>query len=160
MARAAATVGRTQNRDPVSTGADVADQRITACLRPSIDQYADIDVAAGSIIGHAEFLGPQHEFANRGRYVANCVNGACRPFALKSHDVLEHSLREPVPTPDQVRAGFRLKTLHSVTGEWINASAGNKSGCVRLRSASRSEEHTSELQSPDHLVCRLLLEKK
>src|SRR5207244_11029217 len=24
---------------------------------------------------------------------------------------------------------------------------------------SRSEEHTSELQSPDHLVCRLLLEK-
>src|SRR5258708_24783916 len=27
---------------------------------------------------------------------------------------------------------------------------------VRLR----SEEHTSELQSPDHLVCRLLLEKK
>src|SRR5947208_13223921 len=27
-------------------------------------------------------------------------------------------------------------------------------------SCSRSEEHTSELQSPDHLVCRLLLEKK
>src|SRR5258708_28931423 len=31
----------------------------------------------------------------------------------------------------------------------------------RPRSRSRrSEEHTSELQSPDHLVCRLLLEKK
>src|SRR5258708_26445584 len=27
-------------------------------------------------------------------------------------------------------------------------------------SMKRSEEHTSELQSPDHLVCRLLLEKK
>src|SRR5947208_13456869 len=27
-------------------------------------------------------------------------------------------------------------------------------------SPPRSEEHTSELQSPDHLVCRLLLEKK
>src|SRR5438552_16833347 len=27
-------------------------------------------------------------------------------------------------------------------------------------SVLRSEEHTSELQSPDHLVCRLLLEKK
>src|SRR5258708_22262283 len=26
--------------------------------------------------------------------------------------------------------------------------------------SGRSEEHTSELQSPDHLVCRLLLEKK
>src|SRR5438552_12253967 len=29
-----------------------------------------------------------------------------------------------------------------------------------LRHGGRSEEHTSELQSPDHLVCRLLLEKK
>src|SRR5258708_28062314 len=28
------------------------------------------------------------------------------------------------------------------------------------RKMLRSEEHTSELQSPDHLVCRLLLEKK
>src|SRR5258708_28713943 len=28
------------------------------------------------------------------------------------------------------------------------------------RGLARSEEHTSELQSPDHLVCRLLLEKK
>src|SRR5258708_16692137 len=31
---------------------------------------------------------------------------------------------------------------------------------VRLGRWWRSEEHTSELQSPDHLVCRLLLEKK
>src|SRR5258708_29306362 len=30
----------------------------------------------------------------------------------------------------------------------------------RQEDALRSEEHTSELQSPDHLVCRLLLEKK
>src|SRR5258708_10648423 len=29
-----------------------------------------------------------------------------------------------------------------------------------LQDGCRSEEHTSELQSPDHLVCRLLLEKK
>src|SRR5258708_12617064 len=29
-----------------------------------------------------------------------------------------------------------------------------------LPDVHRSEEHTSELQSPDHLVCRLLLEKK
>src|SRR5258708_8197368 len=39
-------------------------------------------------------------------------------------------------------------------------------GIVRVRRRAglllddRSEEHTSELQSPDHLVCRLLLEKK
>src|SRR5258708_12776816 len=49
--------------------------------------------------------------------------------------------------------------------------SGNTSECLetylnwadtkRLRDLlHRSEEHTSELQSPDHLVCRLLLEKK
>src|SRR5258708_18842191 len=32
--------------------------------------------------------------------------------------------------------------------------------CRHRRGRNRSEEHTSELQSPDHLVCRLLLEKK
>src|SRR5258708_24998133 len=31
---------------------------------------------------------------------------------------------------------------------------------LEVHVAVRSEEHTSELQSPDHLVCRLLLEKK
>src|SRR5438876_7809987 len=31
---------------------------------------------------------------------------------------------------------------------------------ITLRRSWRSEEHTSELQSPVHLVCRLLLEKK
>src|SRR5258708_20782496 len=31
---------------------------------------------------------------------------------------------------------------------------------TRLHFRMRSEEHTSELQSPDHLECRLLLEKK
>src|SRR5438552_7542430 len=32
--------------------------------------------------------------------------------------------------------------------------------CVGCKLCTRSEEHTSELQSPDQLVCRLLLEKK
>src|SRR5207244_7142359 len=32
--------------------------------------------------------------------------------------------------------------------------------CPACWAKLRSEEHTSELQSPDHLVCRLLLEKK
>src|SRR5438552_13486126 len=35
-----------------------------------------------------------------------------------------------------------------------------ESGTVVVDASDRSEEHTSELQSPDHLVCRLLLEKK
>src|SRR5258708_29555065 len=37
---------------------------------------------------------------------------------------------------------------------------GCSSICFHPERQYRSEEHTSELQSPDHLVCRLLLEKK
>src|SRR5438876_6437772 len=37
---------------------------------------------------------------------------------------------------------------------------GCRSKIAHVQPASRSEEHTSELQSPVHLVCRLLLEKK
>src|SRR5205807_5706349 len=33
-------------------------------------------------------------------------------------------------------------------------------GCAKEKGEARSEEHTSELQSPCNLVCRLLLEKK
>src|SRR5207244_12814284 len=40
------------------------------------------------------------------------------------------------------------------------AHVGRRASAVRAVSNVRSEEHTSELQSPDHLVCRLLLEKK
>src|SRR5258708_25017931 len=42
-------------------------------------------------------------------------------------------------------------------------SSGGSATAVRAglcAAALRSEEHTSELQSPDHLVCRLLLVKK
>src|SRR5215216_8133952 len=41
-----------------------------------------------------------------------------------------------------------------------NASTGATGIQATRCVSSRSEEHTSELQSPDHLVCRLLLEKK
>src|SRR5258708_29054705 len=40
---------------------------------------------------------------------------------------------------------------------WPAVGGGLALGGMVLK---RSEEHTSELQSPDHLVCRLLLEKK
>src|SRR5258708_27952039 len=40
------------------------------------------------------------------------------------------------------------------------AAEPGQGGAPPHRGRIRSEEHTSELQSPDHLVCRLLLEKK
>src|SRR5947208_9913720 len=48
-------------------------------------------------------------------------------------------------------------SVFGVQSSW----AGNPAVSVARRGFPlRSEEHTSELQSPDHLVCRLLLEKK
>src|SRR5258708_25802325 len=38
--------------------------------------------------------------------------------------------------------------------------AAERAAGIPWHETARSEEHTSELQSPDHLVCRLLLEKK
>src|SRR5258708_15324495 len=48
-----------------------------------------------------------------------------------------------------------MKRLCMAGGVALNCVANG-----RLLRESRSEEHTSELQSPDHLVCRLLLVKK
>src|SRR5438552_8869718 len=42
----------------------------------------------------------------------------------------------------------------------LSAESAIASSSVSAMTTSRSEEHTSELQSPEHLVCRLLLEKK
>src|SRR5690348_18379084 len=42
----------------------------------------------------------------------------------------------------------------------VPAGAAAASRAVAVVALARSEEHTSELQSPVHLVCRLLLEKK
>src|SRR5690348_18023839 len=42
----------------------------------------------------------------------------------------------------------------------VDARAEHGNGATLGVESARSEEHTSELQSPVHLVCRLLLEKK
>src|SRR5207253_11397188 len=54
---------------------------------------------------------------------------------------------------------FRSGGDHLPTGRSCRAAFGGRR-LVRSREQDRSEEHTSELQSRGHLVCRLLLEKK
>src|SRR5207244_11762503 len=78
-----------------------------------------------------------------------------QPLALLAppgHDAALEESRVPADVglgrPRQVELGHRRPARVDVPGEPDPAAA-----------AVRSEEHTSELQSPDHLVCRLLLEK-
>src|SRR5256885_13248208 len=65
------------------------------------------------------------------------------------------SLHDALPISDWFIASYRSKLgrLEKKRGEFT---------CMRLQlpAGPRSEEHTSELQSPCNLVCRLLLEKK
>src|SRR5690348_17729743 len=63
---------------------------------------------------------------------------------------------------------FPYTTLFRSARRWRISSRGltssgfsrSRNSASNSRSSRRSEEHTSELQSPVHLVCRLLLEKK
>src|SRR5256885_11893601 len=57
------------------------------------------------------------------------------------------------------RTGSRARGPWPGRGGRMRPPPGPCRGCTGLSSA-RSEEHTSELQSPCNLVCRLLLEKK
>src|SRR2546422_6162901 len=77
-------------------------------------------------------------------------------YTLSLHDALPiyiaQALHRPLPSP------VVEKTKHHL----LDTIAAMLSGSRLLpgKKAIRSEEHTSELQSRLHLVCRLLLEKK
>src|SRR5258708_28606581 len=67
-------------------------------------------------------------------------------------------LAEVLDTVDSEKRGAARATLRDEIAASLACHAAIK---VNMPLApERSEEHTSELQSPDHLVCRLLLEKK
>src|SRR3712207_7245722 len=70
-------------------------------------------------------------------------------YTLSLHDAL------PISAPRWGRGSTsRLRR------SWPRSSASAWSACASLPRQPRSEEHTSELQSRQYLVCRLLLEQK
>src|SRR5437867_7127817 len=66
-------------------------------------------------------------------------------YTLSLHDALPISAASSAPPPEL---------------SWSAWSLGRRPCCFPASNTRRSEEHTSELQSPYDLVCRLLLEKK
>src|SRR5690625_5337293 len=76
--------------------------------------------------------------------------------ALRGLEGVEKESVEILFNSSRVRANFNSE---SITIEKIEKSIEDL-GYPVIRSKVRSEEHTSELQSRGHLVCRLLLEKK
>src|SRR5690348_8995679 len=79
-------------------------------------------------------------------------------YTLSLHDALPISSASASASASKLGRGGTRSTR---TPSRRSASAVVRPiAATTVRSSSRSEEHTSELQSPVHLVCRLLLEKK
>src|SRR5258708_14856683 len=70
-------------------------------------------------------------------------------YTLSLHDALPIS-----------RSGAICGSFPSTAGRGPTSDMSPRRTFHNCGHSSRSEEHTSELQSPDHLVCRLLLAKK
>src|SRR5438552_7421044 len=100
------------------------------------------------------------------RFVRTIKEGCLDQMILFGEDSLRNAIREFVAHYHVERNHQGLNNRLIVPGE----NNGETMGTVRRRQrlgdqpivetlmVPRSEEHTSELQSPDHLVCRLLLE--
>src|SRR5256885_11506641 len=89
--------------------------------------------------------------ADRGTAGAVRRSGVSQPHVRRTSPAVPRSAAARPPPPAVWARGSHLRRA---------ASLRPRRGSIRARYSSRSEEHTSELQSPCNLVCRLLLEKK
>src|SRR5438445_9999669 len=81
----------------------------------------------------------------------------CEPLGGQPLDDVAVQLLEAIADKDRVE-GVLLERFFLADGLWLVAFLNR--GVVPPADHVRSEEHTSELQSRQYLVCRLLLEKK
>src|SRR5207244_10368913 len=95
---------------------------------------------------------PLPSFPTRRSSDLSCTHPASAGSMPGSAGNRNHSFR-----PERPRG--LLEPCAGMTGTHGSEGASALQGAGATRHC-RSEEHTSELQSPDHLVCRLLLEKK
>src|SRR3712207_7779186 len=78
-------------------------------------------------------------------------------LAVEAADLVVVPVR---PSPDDLDAVGETADLVTAAGGKMVFVGNSATKRARLTSDARSEEHTSELQSRQYLVCRLLLEKK
>src|SRR2546429_2603593 len=96
----------------------------------------------------------RREFLERSAGATGALAASPRIFLEPEHIPLP--LQSPSPS-DRVRFGI---IGIGMQGSGLLTNAVQLPGVECVAAADRSEEHTSELQSRLHLVCRLLLEKK
>src|SRR5947208_12968334 len=110
----------------------------------------------------------RESFARPATLVALIALAACSPGAAADKN---HVARSTLVIGIDVSGSFGSRGRYESSIDFAaNYLYGHLHGLGELKQPTavfvgsiggfRSEEHTSELQSPDHLVCRLLLEKK
>src|SRR2546429_3697847 len=93
---------------------------------------------------------------------ATGIKGAARKQQIP-HDCVAQvafQTRDASKSGNKPQAQLRKSKARHFVGDDDVASEGELKSPAKASSVNRSEEHTSELQSRLHLVCRLLLEKK
>src|SRR5947209_10757658 len=116
--------------------------------------FKDIDVVTASGVGGGSLIYANVSIEPRGDGAGNCPVMANWPLKLKPEDY-----RSPNPQQKQGAVDWMTKyrgKSHQVVTRFPLPSELN----LDPKALDRSEEHTSELQSRQYLVCRLLLEKK
>src|SRR5258708_31967997 len=87
------------------------------------------------------------------RCTRNSLPGSSRRVTTKSCNIFSQATSSRDPARRVSQNSCSPSCRH-------NSHPNQQLGLHEFWDTRRSEEHTSELQSPDHLVCRLLLEKK
>src|SRR5207248_10129936 len=101
---------------------------------------------------HSPPLPPLHSFPTRR---SSDLSTACSACACQSSSLSSSDSRSCCCCSPSARSLFRSSRSCSIC-----SPSEPRTGFSFSSSSTRSEEHTSELQSPYDLVCRLLLEKK
>src|SRR5690606_42116753 len=86
------------------------------------------------------------------------ASSGCYPLSLRDALAIL-AVREALPETPLIASGGIRDGVDVAKATRLGANLVGQAAAV-LPSAMRSEEHTSELQSRENLVCRLLLEKK
>src|SRR5690625_5498516 len=81
-------------------------------------------------------------------------------FELVAYNTPNEFLLDPIQQKTILTKRCPLFVIERLKTEGIINRLKTERLPIRMESMERSEEHTSELQSRGHLVCRLLLEKK
>src|SRR5947208_9754216 len=130
---------------------------------------ADVDSDAGEIILVIHWKGGLHTEVRVPRRRRGYNNGHTDKELVEAVSLLANICNDEFIAGVLNRNGHRTGRGNRWTKERVTAlrsyhhlprySPDNKETSGWMNLTERSEEHTSELQSPDHLVCRLLLEK-